>query len=145
MNWRCIFYFSIFIYTLQSLYVGDIGCQHMKALLAAAISSLMISTNQASPWMSEMHNVRIDQHTGNYCTLYKYWVGSLTSHKYLCVHSGMVRQGLLGSSSLSMKMRASLQIIIFYKSAIGQAREKVWPDMQPVWSNKKEFQCNKIT
>ena len=32
----------------------------------------------------------------------------------------------------------------FLKPAIGQAREKVWPDMQPVLLDKKEFQCNKI-
>ena len=32
----------------------------------------------------------------------------------------------------------SLQIIFFYKLVICQARDKVGPDMKPVWSNKKE-------
>ena len=39
-----------------------------------------------------------------------------------------------------MYITAGLQIIIFfYKPAIGQARDKVWPDMQPVWLDKKSF------
>ena len=31
----------------------------------------------------------------------------------------------------------SLQITFSYKPVICQARDKVWPDMQPVWSDKK--------
>ena len=37
---------------------------------------------------------------------------------------------------------AGLQIIFIHKPAIGQAEDKVWPDMFPVWSDKKEFIIN---
>ena len=34
----------------------------------------------------------------------------------------------------------SLQISFSYKLVICQARDKVWPDRQPVWSDKKRRQ-----
>lgn len=34
-------------------------------------------------------------------------------------------------------LEASLQIVLFYRPVIRQARDKVWPEMQPVWSDKK--------
>ena len=34
-------------------------------------------------------------------------------------------------------MYPSLQIVFPYKPVICQARDKVWPDMQPLWSDKK--------
>ena len=37
---------------------------------------------------------------------------------------------------------ASLQITFSYKPVICQARDKVWPDMQPVWSDKKRRENN---
>ena len=40
---------------------------------------------------------------------------------------------------------ASLQIIFSYKPVICQARDKVWPDMQPVWLDKKRRENDMYT
>lgn len=51
---------------------------------------------------------------------------------------------------LNINPLLSLQIhFSMYKPVICQARDKVWPDMEPVWSEKRRennmIQCNKIT
>ena len=40
---------------------------------------------------------------------------------------------------------SSLQIIFFYKPVICQAMDKVWPDMQPTWSDKKKRENDMYT
>ena len=53
--------------------------------------------------------------------------------------SGITVAILVSLNKGATAMLASLQLIFCYKPVICQARDKVWPDMQPPWLDKKNI------